>query len=423
MDKICHATSRRKAALVWTTVAFFAGFAGVSAFGPIVPKLKESMALNPILMGLLVASPALAGSLLRIPFGAIVDRIGGKIPILVLLGLSSLGIAGTTILFVLFPIPEPHHYPLFLSSGVLCGCGIATFSVGIPTVSYWYPQKKQGVVLALYGGLGNLAPGLFSFLLPVVVVSMGFFLSYVLWLILLLIVTTLFFFLMKDAPYFQYKEMGIEIDQEALLIACGEELVPSGNAMASIKKAASDYRTWILTNFYFVSFGGFIALTVWFPTYWIEYFGMTLVQAGILTALYSLSASILRVFGGAASDFLGGEKVASASFLIMITGSVLMILPLRSIALAVVGELLLALGMGFANAAVFKLVPKFMPAAVGGTAGIVGGLGAFGGFVIPVFMGLVVKLVGSSGYPFGFSVFLVLSALSFLLLAFLGKFR
>ncbi len=77
---------------------------------------------------------------------------------------------------------------------------------------------------------------------------------------------------MKDAPYFQYREMGIDIDPDALLLACGEELVPSGTAMQSLRKAASDWRTWILTCLYFVSFGGFIALTVWLPTYWAELF-------------------------------------------------------------------------------------------------------------------------------------------------------
>jgi NNP family nitrate/nitrite transporter-like MFS transporter len=235
------------------------------------------------------------------------------------------------------------------------------------------------------------------------------------WLAFLFVVILLFSLFMKDAPYFQYREMGFDIDKEALLIACGEELVPTGAMMASIKKAAGDYRTWILTAFYFVSFGGFIGLTVWFPTYWKEYFGVSLVQAGLLTALYSLSTSILRVIGGVLSDRKGGEKVVAVSFLIITAGAVLLTLPYGSFGVAVAGQLLLAAGMGFANAAVFKLVPKFTPAAVGGTAGIIGGLGAFGGFVIPIFMGLCVKSLGRSGYPFGFMIFVVLPTASLLL--------
>jgi NNP family nitrate/nitrite transporter-like MFS transporter len=421
-EAVCYAQSSRGAALTWTTLAFFAGFAGVSAFGPIVANLKQSMELNPLLVGFLAASPALTGSLLRIPFGAMVDRVGGKKPILILLSLAVAGIAAMTVLFTVFSPPQPSHYPLFLMAGMLCGCGIAVFSVGIPTVSYWYPQKKQGTALAIYAGLGNMAPGMFAMALPFLVLSLGFAISYVLWLGMLLSLLIVFLFYMKDAPYFQYKEMGIQIDEDALFIACGEELIPSGNVMESLKRAGSNWRTWILTMFYFVTFGGFIALTVWFPTYWREYFGTSLVLAGFLTALYSLSASILRVFGGFTSDRIGGEKTVFLSFVVVAVGAFLMIVASRSMAMAVTGVMLLALGMGFANAAVFKLVPKYTPETVGGAAGIVGGLGAFGGFVIPPVMGLFVKLSGASGYSLGFSVFFGLSLLSLVLFAILNRY-
>ncbi len=421
-EAVCYAQSSRGAALTWTTLAFFAGFAGVSAFGPIVANLKQSMELNPLLVGFLAASPALTGSLLRIPFGAMVDRVGGKKPILILLSLAVAGIAAITVLFTVFSPPQPSHYPLFLMAGMLCGCGIAVFSVGIPTVSYWYPQKKQGTALAIYAGLGNMAPGMFAMALPFLVLSLGFAISYVLWLGMLLSLLIVFLFYMKDAPYFQYKEMGIQIDEDALFIACGEELIPSGNVMESLKRAGSNWRTWILTMFYFVTFGGFIALTVWFPTYWREYFGTSLVLAGFLTALYSLSASILRVFGGFTSDRIGGEKTVFLSFVVVAVGAFLMIVASRSMAMAVTGVMLLALGMGFANAAVFKLVPKYTPETVGGAAGIVGGLGAFGGFVIPPVMGLFVKLSGASGYSLGFSIFFGLSLLALVLFAILNRY-
>jgi len=184
-DAVCYARSSKTGALAWTTLAFFAGFAGVSAFGPIVGKLKKTMAMDPLLMGLLAASPALTGSLLRIPFGAVVDRTGGKKPILILLSLAATGVAGITVLFAAFAPPQESQYPLFLLFGVLCGCGIATFSVGIPTVSYWYPQRQQGTALALYAGLGNMAPGLFALVLPLIVERLGFTPSYVLWFALL----------------------------------------------------------------------------------------------------------------------------------------------------------------------------------------------------------------------------------------------
>ncbi len=421
-ENVCYAQSSPTAALTWITLAFFAGFAGVSAYGPVIAKLKQSMALSPIWMGLLASCPALTGSLLRIPFGAMVDRLGGKKPILILLSLAAAGVAGITMMFTIAPVPTAAHYPLFLFFGILCGCGIAVFSVGIPSVSYWFPQKKQGRALALYAGLGNLAPGLFAMVLPSLVVALGFTTSYIFWFGML--VFLLFFVLvyMKDAPYFQYRQMGIEIDPEALLLACGQELIPSGHAMASIRKAGADWRTWILTFFYFVSFGGFIALTVWLPTYWAGFFSTSLVAAGLLTALYSLSCSLLRVVGGFASDNLGGEVVVLASFLAVALGAVLMVLPTGSFGIAVTGQMILALGMGFANAAVFKLVPKYSPKAVGGAAGIVGGLGAFGGFVIPPLMGYFVKLNGQSGYSQGFVVFLVLSLTALILFVVLNRY-
>ena len=420
-ENVCYAQSSRGAALFWTTLAFFGGFAGVSAFGPIVSQLKVSLALSPLLMGLLAASPALSGSLLRLPFGAMVDRTGGKKPILILLALAAAGIAGITLMFWVYPAPFPAQYPLFLLFGVLCGCGIAVFSVGIPSVSYWYPQKSQGSALAIYAGLGNLAPGMFALLLPYLVVSLGFTSSYVMWFGLIFVLVILVLVFMKVAPYFQYREMGIVIDPDALLLACGEELVPSGTAKQSRRKAASDWRTWILTCLDFVSFGGFIALTVWLPTYWAELFAMSLVKAGGLTALYSLSASLLRVLGGFASDRLGGERVTLVSFIIVGIGALVMMLAAGSTGMAITGEVILALGMGFANAAVFKLVPKYSPAAVGGAAGIVGGLGAFGGFVIPPLMGLFVKINGVAGYAQGFGVFIGLSLLSIVLIVVLNR--
>ena len=420
-ENVCYAVSNPRAALAWTTLAFFAGFAGVSAFGPIVPKLKQALDVGPFLMGILAASPALTGSLLRIPFGALVDRMGGKKPILILLTLAAAGVAGITLIFSLGGPPRPAHFPFFLLFGILCGCGIAVFSVGVPAVSYWYPQRKQGTALAVYGGLGNLAPGMFALLLPFLVERLGFTWSYVAWLVALLVMTWLVFARMRDAPYFQYKEMGMDIDPDALLLACGEELVPTGKAMDSIRRAGADWRTWALTYFYFITFGGFIALTVWFPTFWVEGFKASLLQAGLLTAAFSLSASLLRVVGGIAADRLGGLLVAQVAFLVVAAGALALIAGQGSFLTAFLGQMLLALGMGVANAAVFKLVPKFTPKAVGGAAGIIGGLGAFGGFVLPPVMGLFVRMQGESGYVQGFYVFLGLAASAMILFAILKR--
>jgi NNP family nitrate/nitrite transporter-like MFS transporter len=379
------------------------------------------MAMGPLQVGLLAACPALTGSLLRIPFGVAVDRMGGKRPTLVLLSLTSAGIAGVAATVTLFPQPSPAQWPLFLAFGSLCGCGIAIFSVGIPTISYWYPQHKQGSILALYGGLGNLAPGIFAIALPVMVLSVGLTYAYFLWLAFLLAILVLLRRFMEDAPYFQYRHLGLPTDRKTLLSDCGEELVPTGTGTDSIRKAVHDRRAWALTFFYFVSFGGFVALTVWFPTYWTGHFHTSLVAAGSLTALYSLSTSLLRVLGGLCSDRFGGERTAVTAYVVVAAGSILLAGAGDSMGLALAGMMTLALGMGFANAGVFKLVPKYVPDAVGGAAGLVGGLGALGGFVIPLLLGFFVRANGRAGYPAGFALFLGLSVACLVLFGALRK--
>jgi NNP family nitrate/nitrite transporter-like MFS transporter len=176
------------------TLGFAAGFAAVALFGPTASRFQEVMHLSPIMVGFLVSAPALSGSLLRIPFSAWVDTTGGRKPFLVLLTLSLVGMAG---LLGLISALYPDHlsrnlYPVLLLLGVFCGCGIATFSVGISQVSYWFPQAKQGRALAIFGGVGNLAPGLFSFLLPVALASLGLAKSYAAWFVFLLAGTILY---------------------------------------------------------------------------------------------------------------------------------------------------------------------------------------------------------------------------------------
>lgn len=409
--------SSKHHALFFATLAFFMGFAGVSAYGPIVPILKKILNLDPFFMSLLAAAPALTGSLLRIPFGAMVDKIGGKRPIIILLALSAVGIAGMAWLTSLPEDIQVTMYSLFIGFGMLAGCGIAVFSVGVPVVSYWFPQKAQGSALAIYGGLGNMAPGLFALLLPFLIVRFGFGHSYLMWLSMLVLTGLSMFFFMHDAPSFQLKANGHDVDhgnsrhKEILKEKFAQELLPSGKIVGSLKLASTEWNTWALTIIYFVTFGGFVALTSWLPIFWTQGFGTSLVTAGTMTAIYSLSTSLMRVAGGFVSDRLGGERVLLAALLITFAGSIMMMMISKNFAAAVTAELVLAIGMGVGNAAVFKLVPKFAPTTVGGTAGIVGGLGALGGFIIPLMLGSMIGYAHLS-YTKVFLIFLLLSAAS-----------
>jgi NNP family nitrate/nitrite transporter-like MFS transporter len=395
------------------TVGFAAGFAAVALFGPTASRFQEVMHLSPMMVGFLVSAPALSGSLLRIPFSAWVDRNGGRKPFLVLLTLSLAGMAGLlAVIAALYPEHLSRNlYPLLLLLGILCGCGIATFSVGISQVSYWFPQAKQGRALAIYGGAGNLAPGLFSFLLPVALASLGLAKSYAAWFVFLLAGTIVYAIFGRNACFFQLLQRGLGADQaRSLARANGQSLFPAGSLVQSLKVSARTWKTWALVWVYFTTFGGFIALTAWFPTYWRSYFGVSAVKAGFLTALYSVLTSAIRIGGGILADRLreGGENTAILALLIMANGAIIMT-SATQLELAVPGEILLAIGMGICNAAVFKLVPQEVPQAVGGAVGWVGGLGALGGFVIPPMLGFAVNDLGQRGYAIGFIVFVFLA--------------
>jgi MFS transporter, NNP family, nitrate/nitrite transporter len=398
------------------TMAFFVGFAAVALFGPTASRFQDVMHLSPLMIGFLVAAPALSGSLLRIPFSAWVDSTGGRKPFLLLLGLSISGMFG---LFLVIHFFYPGHlfpgiYPLLLLLGVLCGCGIATFSVGISQVSYWFPQAKQGRALAIFAGIGNLAPGVFSFLLPVALIALGLARSYLAWLLLLVAGTAFYALFGRNAWYFQFRARGLTAGEARRAAAeHGQVLFPAAGFRETLRTSARVWRTWALVWLYFTTFGGFIALTAWLPIYWHSYFGLGLVAAGALTAVYAILTSAIRIAGGILSDLLqqGGENTAILALLIMLMGTLVMT-GTTQFELAVPGEILLAIGMGICNAAVFKMVPQAVPQAVGGAAGWVGGMGALGGFVIPPVMGFAVHNLGQRGYPIGFVTFIFLALFS-----------
>ena len=402
---------------LWSaTLGFFVGFAAVALFGPTAKLFQQVMGLGPLALGFLVAIPSLSGSLLRIPFSAWVDSNGGRKPFLVLLSLSLVGMVGLTLVAQsLYPTHlSAASYPLLMGLGVLCGCGIATFSVGISQVSYWFPQKQQGRALAIFAGVGNVAPGIFTLILPLALTRFGLSGSYLVWLSILAAGTAFYAISGKNSPYFQLVKKGLP-PTEARVAAreCGQDLLPAGGLRESLQRSARVWRTWALVWIYFTTFGGFIALTAWLPTYWTSFYGVTALKAGILTAAFSVLTSLIRIAGGVLSDQLheGGENTAILALFITMVGALVMTTS-RQFELAVPGEILMAIGMGICNAAVFKIVPQAVPQAVGGAAGWVGGLGAFGGFVIPPVMAFAVHDLGSPGYAIGFITFVFLSLFS-----------
>jgi len=401
--------------LIMGTWGFFIGFAAVALYGPAAHAFQQSMTLSPLLVGLLVAAPQLTGSLLRIPFGAWVDKAGGRLPMLTLFGMSIVGMWGLVFILVTVPQVTIALYPVILLFGFMSGCGVASFSVGIPQVSYWFPRNRQGTALGIYGGVGNLAPGLFTLLLPFAISLFGLAGSYLAWLAFLLIGTGIYGWLARDAWFFQLRARGVPAEQaRAVAEREGQELFPRESVWGALAMAAEETRTWGLVFLYFVSFGGFLALTAWFPTYWANLHHFSITTAGILGGVgFSLLAAVARVGGGSLAEKFGGEIMAAISFAIVLVGAAALT-AMTAFNINLAGELLIGLGMGLANAAVFKMVPKYVPHAVGGASGLVGGLGALGGFVIPPVLGLFAGALGNAGYSGGFFTYVVLAAAAIL---------
>ncbi|MBX0286651.1 MFS transporter [Halomicroarcula sp. F28] len=401
--------------LVSATLGFFIGFAGVVLYGPVATEFKSAMGLSGLALGALVAAPQLTGSLLRIPFGAWVDDVGPRRPFLVLLGLSIVGMAGLALLLTVF-YPgglTMGLYPLVFLFGALSGCGIAVFSVGTTQTAYWYPKESQGTVLAVYAGLGNSSPALFTLALPIALGALGLTTAYLVWFAFLVVGTVAYAVTAVDPPSFQLRAEGLDPEtSEARAREHGQELFPGGDAFASVRDAASIRRTWVLVALFFTSFGGFLALTVWLPSYWVSIHGVDVQSAGVVTAVaFTLLAALIRIPGGVLSDRIGGEVTAVGSFLLVAVAAATLVVT-RQYTVALGATVAIAVGMGVANAAVFQLVPAYVPEAVGGASGLVGGLGAFGGFVVPPVLGVFVDVYGTSGYATGFAVFVALAVVS-----------
>lgn len=406
-------------ALLATTIGFFFGVMAISLFGPTSSTLAAAMNLSPTEVGLLVAIPSLTGSLLRIPFGAGVDANGGRKGFIFLLVMACIGLTGLCLLFDTTDVMQPGSlkgmFPIVLLLGCLAGFGIATFSVGVSQTSYWYSKQRQGFASGVYGGLGTTSAGILAFALPLLLKNFGFNTAYHVLTGVMILGLVLYALLSCNPPYFQFLKAG-KTREEAHAAAeqCGQELFPTGNAVESLKVSAKVPQTWMLVLTYFTTFGGFMALTAWFPTFWKKAMGLDPMMAGALTAIFSIFAALLRVPGGKLSDKIGGEKVSMGALVLLAVAGILMTLPLGTVGLFVV-SLVIAVAFGYNNGATMKLVPVYVSKGVGGANGWVGGLGAFGGFVIPPLMGHVVVLSPDHGYGLGFLIFTGLAVLNIII--------
>jgi NNP family nitrate/nitrite transporter-like MFS transporter len=360
------------------TISFTVCFAAWGLIGAFAPRFREAFHLTPSETALLVAIPVLLGSLARIPMGILTDRFGGRVIFSILMAAVAIPV---------WIVPQQASYSGLLAVAFLLGLAGSSFAIGVGYVSRWTPPESQGSALGIYG-LGNIGQSAAVFLGPVLAARVGMDSVYYAVAILLLIWAAIFGLLARNAP-------AAAITQRKGLSAVFEVFV-------------HEKLSWLLSAFYFLTFGGFVAFSIYLPTLLKDEFHLAPADAGFRTAGFVVLATFLRPLGGWLSDRIGGARVLSAVFLGVAPFALLMswsaMIPFT------VGALGCAALLGLGNGAVFKLVPQYFPNQTGTVTGLVGAMGGLGGFFPPLLLAFFRSRTGAI-WP----GFLLLSGTSLLL--------
>ncbi|MDG1996992.1 MAG: NarK/NasA family nitrate transporter [Emcibacteraceae bacterium] len=387
MDNLNVTSGEQKWALTTSTLAFTVCFAVWTIFSIIGIKIKAELGLNDTQFGLLVATPILTGSLSRIFLGVWTDQYGGRLVFSLQMILTSLAV---------YLLTKVSSYPMFLLSALGLGLAGGSFAVGIAYVSTWYPAKRQGTALGIFG-MGNVGAAITNFGAPILLVAMGGAWQGVaqIYSIILLITGITYYLLAKDDPALRRRKM--EGIKHASFI---EQMEPLKNL-----------QVWRFSLYYFFVFGAFVALALWLPRYYVGAYGLELGTAGMLAAAYALPGSIFRALGGWLSDVIGARRVMYWTFIVCVACTFIMSYPSTdyivsgiegpisfniTIPLWLFVSLTIVLGffMSLGKAAVFKHIPVYYPNHVGSVGGIVGLIGGLGGFVLPISFGIMNDLIG-----------------------------
>jgi NNP family nitrate/nitrite transporter-like MFS transporter len=363
--------------LVLATVAFALCFMAWSLIAPFAKTFQTDLDLSYTETLLLTAVPVVLGSLLRIPLGYLTDRHGGRVVFTALLVFSALPA-------ILFGYAD--GYWALIGVGFLLGVAGASFAVGVPFVAGWYGRERQGFALGVYG-MGNVGTAIAFFGAPPVSNHWGR--STVGWVtaIGLLATAAAFWLFARDAP-------------------------ARGTPARYAEVLRAGWRLYRLAFFYFITFGGFVAMGFLLPTLLQDWFDYSRGEASIRAAGFIIAATLARPAGGWVSDRTGAFPVLVLAFAgIAIDAAVLAALaPTPRIVPITVACLTLGVFLGAGSGAVFKLVPGEFPENPGAAAGVVGAAGGLGGFFPPIFVGLVKDAEGTYTYGFvGLLVFVVAS--------------
>ncbi len=346
-----NSLAQRQLALGTTSFAIcFAAWGLISAFAP---RFRELFHLTATQTALLVAVPVLLGGLLRIVTGMLADRFGGR------------AIFALLMLVVAVPayiVPAVGSYQKLLCVAFFLGIAGSSFAVGVGFVSRWFPPEKQGGALGIYG-LGNIGQSAAVFLGPVLAAVVGWQNIFRGMAGLLILWGVLFFLFARNSP---------------------KTVRPAGiGAMLSL--LARERLSWLLSLFYFLTFGGFVAFSIYLPVLLKDQFGLKPADAGFRTAGFVVLATLARPLGGWLADRIGGARVLHAVFIGIVPFALLMSWP--AMLPFTVGALGCAFLLGNGNGAVFKLVPQYFPKEVGTVTGLVGAMGGLGGFFPPLLLG------------------------------------
>ena len=372
-------------ALTLSTVAFTVCFAVWTIFSIIGVQIKKDLGLNDTQFGLLVGTPILTGSLIRLVLGIWTDQYGGR----VVYGLVMVAAAIATWL-----LTYAYDYTTFLIAALGVGIAGGSFAVGIAYVSKWYPRERQGTALGIFG-MGNVGSAVTKFLAPFVMVTYGWQTVAQVWALALVVMAVIFWFSTSDDPSLEERRR------------TGAKPESMASQMAPLK----NLQVWRFSLYYFFVFGAFVALALWLPRYYVGVYGLDIVTAGLLGAAYSIPGSIFRAVGGVLSDKVGARRVMYWTFGVSVACTFLLSYPATDYVVhGIHGDIRFTLAIGFVpftvltfilgffmalgKAAVYKHIPVYYPNHVGSVGGIVGLIGGLGGFVLPIAFGALNDLTG-----------------------------
>ncbi len=375
----------RAAALGMSTLAFTICFAVWTIFSIIGVQIKKELGLSDTQFGLLVGTPILTGSLIRLLLGVWTDQYGGRVMFAIVM--LSAAVATWLLTFA-------YDYPTFLLAALGVGIAGGSFAVGVVYVSRWYDKGMQGTALGIFGA-GNVGASVTKFVAPFIMVAYGWKTVANVWAAALLVMAVVFWVTTKDDP------------QLAARRKSGAKPEP----MSAMLLPLRNLQVWRFALYYFFVFGGYVALALWLPRYLIGVYGLSITTAGIIAAAYSVPASLFRIYGGVLSDRHGARRVMYWTFGVSVVACfVLAYPPTQYIVKGIQGPLAFTLEMGLVpftvaifvlgffmslgKAAVYKHIPVYYPQHVGAVGGVVGLVGGLGGFVLPIAFGVMNDLTG-----------------------------